>query len=212
MCHDLLDTEVAISLCGLGEPMLNRHAAEFVAQVRARVSTSRCRATARCSTRSVGQELIDAGLQQIYVNVGEEGEDYDEVYKLPFERTLENVVRFNEQAAGSCEVTVVLVDHRESPEHIEHMTQYWTERGIRHVHSYEIMNRGGSLFIDHMQYEEFDELARPRSPSRAASAPRCAVLRSSSCSSDMTASTTSAARTGRSRPPWGAFSTRRSWP
>ena len=33
---------------------------------------------------------LDAGLQQILINVGEEGDDYEEIYQLPFERTLEN--------------------------------------------------------------------------------------------------------------------------
>ena len=48
--------------------------------------------------RSLG--AARGGLQQILVNVGEEGDDYEEIYQLPFERTLENVVRFNEMSAG----------------------------------------------------------------------------------------------------------------
>jgi MoaA/NifB/PqqE/SkfB family radical SAM enzyme len=160
VCDDLLQVDVGIALCGLGEPMLNRHAADFVAQVRAADFHVTMSSNGSLLDEAKGRSLLDAGLQEIYINVGDEGDDYDEVYQLPFERTLENVVRFNEQAEGRCEVTIVLVDFRESPDHIARMKQYWTDHGIKHVHSYEIMNRGGSLFVDHMQYEQYAELAK----------------------------------------------------
>jgi MoaA/NifB/PqqE/SkfB family radical SAM enzyme len=112
--------------------------------------------------------LLEAGLQQILINVGEEGDDYEEVYQLPFERTLENVVRFNEMSAGACEVVIVLVDHRIDPEHVARMRRYWADHGIRQAVTYEIMNRGGSLFVDHMQYEHYPELNQARARLAAA--------------------------------------------
>ncbi len=110
--------------------------------------------------------LLEAGLQQILINVGEEGDDYEEVYQLPFERTLENVVRFNEMSDGACEVVVVLVDHRGDPEHLDRMRRYWADHGIPQAVTYEVMNRGGSLFVDHMQYEHYPELAEARGSAR----------------------------------------------
>jgi hypothetical protein len=118
-----------------------------------------------------GAALLEAGLQQILINVGEEGDDYEEVYQLPFERTLENVVRFNEMSAGVCEVVIVLVDHRGDPEHLDRMRRYWTDHGIPQAVTFEIMNRGGSLFVDHMQYEHYPELAEARARLAAAAGP-----------------------------------------
>ncbi|MEJ7583571.1 MAG: radical SAM protein [Acidimicrobiales bacterium] len=162
VCADLLDADCAISLCGLGEPLLNRHLADYVRQVRGAGFDVTVSSNGSLLDERRGRELLDAGLQQIYINVGEEGDDYEEVYQLPFQRTLENVVRFNEMAKGRCEVSVVLVDHRESPEHIARMRKYWTDQGIEHTLSYEIMNRGGSLFVDHMQYDHYSELAKAK--------------------------------------------------
>jgi len=162
VCAELLNGDVAVSLCGLGEPLLNRHLADYVRQVRAVGLDVTVSSNGSLLDERKGRELLDAGLQQIYINVGEEGDDYEEIYKLPFQRTLDNVVLFNEMAQGRCEVSMVLVDHRESPEHIAYMRKFWTDHGIKHTLSYEIMNRGGSLFVDHMQYEQYDELARAK--------------------------------------------------
>ena len=89
----------------------------------------------------------------------------------PVRAPLANVVRFNEDA-GRGRVTVIVVNHRQDHEHVAHMDRYWTDHGIRHVGSYEIMNRGGSLFVDHMQYEPTTSCSgrRRSSPSEPARA------------------------------------------
>jgi len=160
--------DVRISLCGLGEPLLNRHANDYTRDARAAgfpvVMSSN--GSLLDERRSAG--LLDAGLQQILINVGEEGDDYEEVYQLPFERTLENVVRFNEMSGGACEVVIVLVNHRGDEEHLAKMRRYWDDHGIRQAVTYEIMNRGGSLFVDHMQYEHYPELSEARNRLAAA--------------------------------------------
>lgn len=159
---DKLDVDCGVSLCGLGEPLLNKHLPTYVAQVRAAGMDVTVSSNGSLLTEERGAALLDAGLQNIYLNIGEEGDDYESVYELPFEKTLENVVRFKEMAKGRCEVTAVLVDHRADPTHIAHMKAYWEDKGIEHVTSYEVMNRGGSLFVDHMQYETYPELAEAR--------------------------------------------------
>ena len=162
ICIDRLGGDAVISLCGLGEPLLNRNLAGYVAQVRAAGMDVTVSSNGSLLTEELGRELLDAGLQNIFLNIGEEGDDYEAVYKLPFEKTLQNVVRFAELAQGRCEVTAVLVDHRSDPSHIARMSEFWKARGIQHSTSYEVMNRGGSLFVDHMQYEAYPELAEAR--------------------------------------------------
>jgi len=153
---------VRVSLCGLGEPLLNRRVVDYCRQARAEGFSVVMSSNGSLLDERHSAALLEAGLQQILVNVGEEGDDYEEIYQLPFERTLENVVRFNEMSGGACEVIVVLVDHRGDPEHIDRMRRYWADHGIEQAISYGIMNRGGSLFVDHMQYEDYPQLAEAR--------------------------------------------------
>ena len=159
---DAGDPELVISLCGLGEPLLNRRVAQYARRCREEGFAVKMSSNGSLLDEQRGSELLDAGLSEIYINVGDEGDEYEEIYGLPFERTLENVVRFNAMAAGRCKVVIVVVDHREDPAHVERMRSFWTGHGLNRVMSYGVMNRGGSLFVDHMQYEQYPELAEAR--------------------------------------------------
>jgi MoaA/NifB/PqqE/SkfB family radical SAM enzyme len=156
---DLPNPNVHISLCGLGEPLLNRNVVDYVRRARAEEFFVKMSSNGSLLDERRSADLLEAGLQQILINVGEEGDDYEAVYHLPFERTLENVLRFNEMAAGVCEVTMVIVDHRGDQDHVARMKDYWSELGIPHALTYEVMNRGGSLFVEHMQYGTYSEQA-----------------------------------------------------
>ena len=68
-----------------------------------------------------GRALLDAGLQRILINVGAEGDEYESVYQLPFERTHDNVAHFVEMAGPQCAVQVVLVDYQRDPAHMRRM-------------------------------------------------------------------------------------------
>jgi MoaA/NifB/PqqE/SkfB family radical SAM enzyme len=151
--------DVRVSLCGLGEPLLNRHVVDYCRQARAEGFSVVMSSNGSLLDERRSAALLEAGLQHILINVGEEGDDYEAVYHLPFERTLENVLRFNEMSAGACEVTMVIVDHRGNPDHVARMTKYWSDRGISQALTYQIMNRGGSLFVEHMQYGTYREQA-----------------------------------------------------
>lgn len=146
--------EMRISLCGLGEPLLNPRAVESVRMVRE--AGFRCAMASNGSvlTPKKAEALLDAGLQEIDLNVGEEGEEYESIYGLPFQRTLDNVLHFAELAEGRCKTNVVLVDHREDQAHREHMMQFWHERGLDEFVVFPIMNRGGALQVDRMDYSD----------------------------------------------------------
>jgi MoaA/NifB/PqqE/SkfB family radical SAM enzyme len=151
--------DVRVSLCGLGEPLLNRNVVDYCRQARAERFSVVMSSNGSLLDERRSAALLEAGLQQILINVGEEGDDYEAVYHLPFERTLQNVLRFNEMSAGACEVTIVIVDHRSNPDHVARMTKYWSDRGIPQALTYQVMNRGGSLFVEHMQYGTYPEQA-----------------------------------------------------
>lgn len=156
------DPDVTISLCGLGEPLLNRHVFDYVRQAREAGFRVTMSSNGSLLDERRSARLLQAGLQEICINVGDEGDDYEAVYGLPFPRTLENVVRFNELADGICQVLMVLVDHHDDEDHIVHMKDFWLQRGLHRALSYKVMNRGGSLFVDHQQYETYPELAEAK--------------------------------------------------
>ena len=198
---------VRVSLCGLGEPLLNRRAVDYCRQARAEGFSVVMSSNGSLLDERRSPELLEAGLQQILVNVGEEGDDYEEIYQLPFERTLENVVRFNEMSGGACEVVVVLVDHRGDPAHRPHAPVLGRPR-----------DPAGRQLRDHEPGRV--PVRRPHAVRDYPSSPRPApgsppvwassAAPSDTCSSGTTASTTCAAPTGRSRPRSAACSTSRS--
>ena len=202
--------ELKISLCGLGEPLLNRHTPSFVRQVREAGFDCTMSSNAALLDETRAHALLEAGLQRIAINVGDRDADYEEIYKLPWDKTRDNVIRFKELAGDACETIIVLVDHRRDRAHIEAMKAYWGDFGMRAFMEYEIMNRGGALFVDHMQFDEYPQLDRSARDARSAASKPCAPRRSRISSSATTGSTTCAAPTGRRKCRSAAWPTRRS--
>lgn len=143
-----LEAKVNVALCGLGEPLLNKHLPDYVAKVR--------EAGFDCSVSSNGAlldekkaaALLDAGMTRIDLNVGERGEAYEEVYKLKWEKTFENVKRFLEMAEGRCDAFMILVNHRHDTDHLKGMVEFWREHGATKFQPYQIINRGGAIYTD----------------------------------------------------------------
>jgi MoaA/NifB/PqqE/SkfB family radical SAM enzyme len=151
--------ETVVSMCGLGEPLLHKRAADFIRRSRDEGFYTTMSSNGALLDDRRGNAVLDAGLQTIYINVGERGQEYVDIYKLPFERTRENVVRFADMAGDRCKIVMVLVDHRRDKAHIADMERYWRDAGMTNFATFDIMNRGGALFVDHMQYESRTEMA-----------------------------------------------------
>ena len=109
------------------------------------------------------------------------------------------MVRFKELAGDRCETIIVLVDHRRDRRAPRADAEYWTRATASTTFmEYEIMNRGGALFVDHMQFDEYPQLAEAREMlDGTRRRGRVSPHRSCTCSSATTGSTTSAAPTGR---------------
>lgn len=174
---DVLGTEsVTASLCGLGEPLLHKNIVSFVEKVKAEGFKCIISSNGSPLTEKKSQALLDAGLDEIFINISDIDEEYEKVYNLPFKRTLDNVTRFAKMAKGRCVPKIVLVDHHDSKEHIKAMKTYWRERGINQFASYSVINRGGALFVDHMQYKQYNEMKEARAQlTRGGLVPTCGV-------------------------------------
>lgn len=170
------DKPISVNLCGLGEPLLNRHAPAFVRMVREAGFSCGMSSNASLLDEARGKALLDAGLQRIHINVGERDDDYERIYKLKFEKTHDNIVRFAAMAGDQCEVAIVLVNHRRDKDHLRTMQEYWKERGLRQFMVFNVMNRGGALFVDHMQFQDYPELSEAKALFEAqAVTPVCAA-------------------------------------
>ena len=77
--NDVSGLELTVSLCGLGEPLLNKNTVSFVEKVK--------RAGFKCSMSSNGalltedkaHELLDAGLDEIYLNISDIHEESERI-------------------------------------------------------------------------------------------------------------------------------------
>ena len=152
------DPVVRVSLCGLGEPLINPRTPGWVKEVKDAGFTCDMSSNGALLDERRGGAVLDAGLDSVMINVGDIGDAYEAVYKLPWQRTHDNIVRFAEMAEGRCEPIIVLVDYKQDAAHVEEMKQFWRERGLTNFLEFDIMNRGGSLFVDHMQFETLPEM------------------------------------------------------
>lgn len=153
---------VTVSLCGLGEPIINRNLVSFVKKVKAEGFKCSMSSNGALLTEEKATALLDAGLDEIYINVSDIYDEYEDIYNLPFDETCKNITRFAELAEGRCTPVIILVDHRNDREHIKAMEAFWRERGLKNFHDYSVINRGGALFVEHMQFEQYSEMVRAR--------------------------------------------------
>jgi MoaA/NifB/PqqE/SkfB family radical SAM enzyme len=159
---DVSGLEVRVSLCGLGEPLINRNTVSFVEKVKAAGFRCSMSSNGALLTEDKAHALLDAGLDEIYLNISDIDEEYERIYNLPFEKTRDNITRFAALAQGRCSPVIILVNHRNDRAHIEAMEAYWRERGLKNFHDYSVINRGGALFVEHMQFEQYSEMVRAR--------------------------------------------------
>ena len=118
--------DVWVSLCGLGEPLINKHAVDFARAVVDAGLLCTVSSNGSLLDETKARALIDAGVKRFDINVGEKDDEYEAIYKLPWQRTLDNLLRFRELAEGRSAVNIILVDHRNDPAHIETMRSFWS--------------------------------------------------------------------------------------
>ena len=159
--RSLFAGRVTMSFCGLGEQLLHRDGPEFVHRAAAAgFEPSMCSNGALLDVRRT-IDLVEAGLHSIFVNSGEVGAAYDEVYGgLAFDRLYANLERFRAIAGDRCTVFIVLVDHRQDAAYVGQVEAWWRERGYRHFFHSPMLNRSGSLEVAGMDFTAMDEVAR----------------------------------------------------
>lgn len=152
------DVQLKPNICGLGEPLINPNTPVFIRKIR-QAGFKTCGMSSNGALLNVkrGNAILEAGVTSVNINISDLGDDYERIYNLPYEQTRDNIIRFIKDCGTDCEVQIVLVNHREDPDHTARMESFWREHGVSHFMKYDVINRGGALFVDHMQYEEFAE-------------------------------------------------------
>jgi MoaA/NifB/PqqE/SkfB family radical SAM enzyme len=145
------ESKVTVTLCGLGEPLLNGHTPSFVRRICDEGFACALSSNASCLDDRTGEALLDAGLRRIFINAGDLGRAYEEVYGLAFERTRDNIAGFVARARDRCQVVLVVVGHDENPERARAVEAYWADLGVEIFAHHDLINRGGSLSIDGAQ-------------------------------------------------------------
>ncbi len=152
-----LDIGATMSFCGLGEGMLNHELPAYVAGASAAGFEPRMCSNGSLLNEARASALLDAGLREIFINCGDLDDDYDRVYKVPFGRMRDNVVRFMELAGDRCEVHIVLVDHQQDRARVSRIRDYWRGLGVTHFFNSPMLNRAGTLDVAGMDYDTYPE-------------------------------------------------------
>lgn len=140
-------TDVTVTFCGTGDPLVHRRAEHWVGRVRDAGLPCELSTNGALLSHERAVALLDAGLVRLNVNVSDLGDEYERVYGLLFEQTRDNVERFVALSRGRCEVVVVLVDHRRDEAHLREAERFWRARGVDLIFPFGLINRGGSLRI-----------------------------------------------------------------
>ena len=101
-------------------------------------------------------------MTRVFVNGGEIGDAYDELYRLPFDRVRENVRRFAQMSEGLCDFYLVLVNHQGDAGHVDEIEQFWRSLGVRRFYRLELLNRAGSLHYDDMDFSSLPQRQEAR--------------------------------------------------
>jgi hypothetical protein len=157
-----LPSDFTMTFCGLGEPLLNRHTVDFVRKATNEGFVCAMSSNGALLDRRKAHDLLEAGLRRIAFNIGAVDEEYEEVYRLPFPRTRDNILGFRELAGETCDVAIMLVDYKRDPSHRTAMHRYWRDRGIAAFVNPGFINRAGALVVDDMEFEKYAEVAEAR--------------------------------------------------
>ena len=104
LASGLFDAPMKVNLCGLGEPLINKNCATMVQRIRAAGFECSLNTNASLLDEKRGRALLDAGLQSVEINISDEGEDYEQIYEIPFAKTRDTTLQFAEMAGDRCKV------------------------------------------------------------------------------------------------------------
>ncbi len=162
LVQDLRAGLLDFSFCGLGEGLLNPDLPAYMSRASdAGFKPGLC-SNAHLLDRRRAATLLDAGLADVFLNVGEIGDQYDAIYGLPFAEAQRNVDDFMELARGRCNVWIVVVDHRMDPEHVARIEHYWRARGVHMFFPSPMLNRAGAQLDERLDFRQHGREAEAR--------------------------------------------------
>ncbi|HEY9035457.1 MAG TPA: radical SAM/SPASM domain-containing protein [Pseudomonadales bacterium] len=150
------DRNVLIHFAGFGEPVMHPELSDFIAKATSLNFKTGINTNAALLTEDKSHALLDAGLSQITFNIAAVEEDYEELYNLDFQETLNNIQAFLKINDGRCEVWGGIVENDINYEKIKDIKKYWKGIGIKRFYVATEGNRGGALSRG-ARYHEVDD-------------------------------------------------------
>jgi len=142
-----LDVLPVVGSAGQGEPCLHPRLLEFAESARRRGAGYGTTTNGSLLPREISEGLHAAELEHITFSFGDLGEDYEEVYALPFEQSYENVMYFlelNARREEPCETALSMVIHDINRDKLRETARFWRQRGVKAILQFEQNNRGGA--------------------------------------------------------------------
>lgn len=96
-----LQSPVAVTLCGTGDCSTHPQLDEIVSRFASAFDDFSIVTNGARLHRERAAHLLDCGLKKIVFSVTEHGSRYNDIYGLPFQKTLQNITDFKELAGGA---------------------------------------------------------------------------------------------------------------
>lgn len=140
-----LQSPVAVTLCGTGDCSTHPQLDEIVSRFASAFDDFSIVTNGARLHRERAAHLLDCGLKKIVFSVTEHGSRYNDIYGLPFQKTLQNITDFKELAGERCEIVISLMSKYFLDPDVKFQKAFWQDLGFRIFLVMKFTNRAGSL-------------------------------------------------------------------
>lgn len=142
------EADLVVMLAGQGESTIHPEFERCIEHLEKNNIKFGLTTNASLLTKERSRYLLDNKIMRMTFSAGDLGSDYEEVYGLDFENTLENIRYFTrlnrEEYGGICDIWISLVEHEINHGKREEIKRFWLDQGVNGVFSYRQISRGGA--------------------------------------------------------------------
>lgn len=138
-----------VELCGVGEPLLHKNAANYVQRLKmAGIRNVRLVTNASLLTHDVAKKIVDAGIDQIMISFHSiNKEKYEGIMgNLKYQEVLEHIKYLAENYKEQVNIIITCVVNEENKKEVEEFKKFWKEQGIENLFFQLMQSRAGILY------------------------------------------------------------------